>query len=68
MLEVYCAAQSEATVVAANWGRSTDQRVGDLKQRMDDVELLRLLKLRDERDDSSKLDYINQWPQPTNVK
>lgn len=33
-LEEYCTAQSEAAVVADEWGRDVDSRVGELEQKV----------------------------------
>lgn len=49
-LEAFCSAQSEAMAVANDWGRSMDLRVGELEQRADDLELIRITEICDERD------------------
>jgi hypothetical protein len=43
--------QYTAAVVTDNWGHQFDERVTDLEQRMGNLELIRLAKIRDERDD-----------------
>ncbi|CAD6257863.1 unnamed protein product [Miscanthus lutarioriparius] len=37
--------------MADDWDRSIDQRVGELEQRTDDLELIRITEIHDERDD-----------------
>lgn len=50
-LEDYCSAQSEAAVVAAEWNHDISGRVGELEQKVDDLELIRITEIRDERHD-----------------
>jgi DNA repair exonuclease SbcCD ATPase subunit len=50
-LEGFANAQYTAAVVADNWATHFDSRVDDLEQRMADLELIRLVEIRDERDD-----------------
>ncbi|XP_021317789.1 uncharacterized protein LOC110435983 [Sorghum bicolor] len=50
-LEDYCSANSEAAVAAEEWNRGFSNRVGELEEKMDDLELIRFSEMRDERDD-----------------
>lgn len=38
-------------MVADNWGAHFDERVSDLEHRMNELELIRLYEIRDERDE-----------------
>lgn len=51
VLEEFCSEQSEQNVVADEWGRSIDRRVGELEQRTDDLKLIRINEICDELDD-----------------
>lgn len=50
-LERYNIALSQSMVVADNWNHDLDARVGEVERRTDDLELIRLFEIRDERDD-----------------
>ncbi|XP_066345321.1 uncharacterized protein [Miscanthus floridulus] len=50
-LESFAFAQYTAAIVADNWGAHFDSCVTDLEQRMADLEMIRVVEYRDERDD-----------------
>jgi hypothetical protein len=50
-LERYSIALSQSMVAADNWNHDLDARVGEVERRTDDLELIRLFEIRDERDD-----------------
>jgi hypothetical protein len=50
-LEDYCSANSEAAVAAEEWNRGITNRIGELEQKMDDLELIWFSEMQDERDD-----------------
>jgi chromosome segregation ATPase len=50
-LEHHCIALSQSALVANNWGRELGERVGEVERRTDDLELIRLSEIRDERND-----------------
>jgi hypothetical protein len=50
-LEEYTNAQYTAAVVADNWGAHFDEHVSDLEHHMNELELIRLYEIRDERDE-----------------
>ena len=65
-LEDYATAQYTATVVVDNWATHFNERISDLKQRMMDLELIRIHEINNERDDRMAavevaVGEINDW-------
>jgi len=50
-LDTFCSAQSEQNAVANDWGRAVERRVGELEHHADDLDLIRITEIHDERDD-----------------
>ena len=50
-LDMFCSAQSEQNAVTDDWGRAVERRVGELEHHVDDLDLIRITEIRDERDD-----------------
>jgi hypothetical protein len=50
-LERFCVALSQSAVMNRNWNHDLNARIDEMEKRADDLELIRLFEIRDERDD-----------------
>jgi len=65
-LDTLYSTQSEQNAVADDWGCTVERRVGELEHRADDLDLIRITEIRDERDDrvsalEGAAEVLDEW-------